>query len=249
MNDRLKMYRWADRVTTTAAKLNMLLEEAPAKVPNPPEIPDKLIDRLVGLTGHTPAPIAPQVEISATDEFRRRLEFVVEWLNTSQTRATYGAVADLLEVNTRVLLNHLGERRPRMGWIVNAKTGLPTGYEAAQYPDGFSGSSLISNGSMLEKLISTPYESGYWSIDEGVASKLSRIYLHRAQAASSFFGGRITGYRVQPDGKWKGRIVFEFLPDVTQDGQTDRWNREQAVEGASIHLIHRGNTGLLRPAS
>jgi len=247
MNDRLKMYRWADRVTATAEKLNTLLEEAPARVPNPPEIPAALIDRLVGLTGHIPAPIVPTVEIAATDEFRRRLDFVVEWLTTSRTRATYGAVADLLDVSTRVLLNHLGERRPRMGWIVNAKTGLPRGYAEAQYPDGLSGSSLISSSSMLERLIATPYESGYWSVPESVAANLTRIYLHRAQSAPSFFGGEITGYRVQPNGQWMGRIVFEFLPDITQDEKVEAWNREKAVGGTSIHLIHRGDTGLLGP--
>lgn len=248
MNDRLKMYRWADRVTVTAAKLNTLLEEAPAKVPTPPEIPNELIDRLVGLTGHEPQPIVPAVEISATDEFRRRLDFVVEWLNTSRTRATYGAVAELLDVNTRILLNHLGERRPRMGWVVNAKTGLPTGYKEEQYPDGFSGSSLISNSSMLEKLLSTPYESGYWSVPETVAKSVTHIYLHRAQAAPSFFGGKITSYRVQPGGKWKGRIVFELVPDITQDGSAEGWSREQAIEGTAIHFIHRGDKGLLQPA-
>lgn len=59
------------------------------------------------------------------------LEEIVRKLNTHKQRATYGAVAGLLSVPPRSLMD--GRPRNRLySWIVNAKDFRPTDYEEAQ---------------------------------------------------------------------------------------------------------------------
>jgi hypothetical protein len=53
---------------------------------------------------------------------------ILEFLNTEQIRATYGAVAGLLGVIPRGMGAQLGPHTPERSWIVNADTGLPTDY-------------------------------------------------------------------------------------------------------------------------
>lgn len=55
------------------------------------------------------------------------LEGVVDRLDRQYQRATYSAVAGLLGVPQQSLMKGL-PKSPRYSWIVNAKTGQPTGY-------------------------------------------------------------------------------------------------------------------------
>jgi hypothetical protein len=59
---------------------------------------------------------------------------------------------------------------------------------------------------------STEYESGFWSIPYHRAQESigAAIYFHEKQASPSFFGGIITGIRVNEDLPWIGRIIFSF---------------------------------------
>jgi len=54
------------------------------------------------------------------------------------------------------------------------------------------------------------WESGWWNIDENKAKELvgGEIYFHKKQQEPSFFGGTITGYRVEQNAQYQGRIVF-----------------------------------------
>ncbi|WP_185230432.1 hypothetical protein [Teredinibacter franksiae] len=56
------------------------------------------------------------------------------------------------------------------------------------------------------------WKSGFWAISHEVADQLigGDIFLHKTQNKPSFFGGKITGYSLQDEGQWKGRIIFEF---------------------------------------
>ena len=58
---------------------------------------------------------------------------ILQFLNQSRTRATYGAVASVLGVPARSLGTLLGARRPEASWVVNAETGLPTDDEQADW--------------------------------------------------------------------------------------------------------------------
>ncbi len=59
------------------------------------------------------------------------LDSIIEQLDTFHQRATYGAVAALVDTSPRSLM--LGrERSPASSWIVSRQTGQPTGYAAEQ---------------------------------------------------------------------------------------------------------------------
>jgi hypothetical protein len=78
------------------------------------------------------------------------------------------------------------------------------------------------------------YESGNWKVSLQKAEQLvgDRIYFCDKQAAPSFFGGVIQGYRVLPndDPVAPGRIVFSFIADAEGRGFScgaDGWGNEQ----------------------
>lgn len=63
---------------------------------------------------------------SAALEFT--LEEIVQYLDAEQIRATYGAVAGIVGGIAQGIGARLGHRRPEASWVVNASSGLPTGY-------------------------------------------------------------------------------------------------------------------------
>src|SRR5690606_877710 len=80
-------------------------------------------------------PLAPLVESRQYSQgylrmgVRSTLADILLVLNTTRTRATYGAVAGAVGCSPRQLGKRLGPRRPEVSWIVNAGTGMPTGYK------------------------------------------------------------------------------------------------------------------------
>jgi hypothetical protein len=77
------------------------------------------------------------------------------------------------------------------------------------------------------------YESGYWKVPENTATALvgGEIYFHKKQAEESFFGGRITGYRVDNE-MYPGRIIFVFCFDKNFRGVSagqDGWSMEKKI--------------------
>jgi hypothetical protein len=78
------------------------------------------------------------------------LEEILRFLNDQQVRATYGAVAEILNVPPRSVGAQLGERRPEASWVVNAENALPTGYRQDEmHPSLVSRSEVISSGTAL----------------------------------------------------------------------------------------------------
>lgn len=53
-------------------------------------------------------------------------------LNQFEQRATYGAVGGAIGQPAQSVGGLLGERNHHHSWVVNAGTGLPTGYAAAE---------------------------------------------------------------------------------------------------------------------
>ncbi len=53
---------------------------------------------------------------------------ILQVLNTSQRRATYGCVGQVVGIHPLSVQNFLTHRQPNESWIV-AKDGMPTGYE------------------------------------------------------------------------------------------------------------------------
>ena len=55
-------------------------------------------------------------------------ESILDHLNRDRIRCTYGAFAGVLGVPVRSVGRRLGARRPYASWVVNRRTGEPTGY-------------------------------------------------------------------------------------------------------------------------
>jgi len=56
------------------------------------------------------------------------LNNVVDFLYATQTKATYGAVADAVGGIAQGVGAKLGEKTPRNSWVVNSQTEMPTDY-------------------------------------------------------------------------------------------------------------------------
>ena len=89
---------------------------------------------------------------------------------------------------------------------------------------------LIEKVNNFVKLQDNTWESGWWSIDESQAKKLvgGEIYFHKKQQEPSFYGGTITGYRIEQDGQYQGRVVFTLrYSDTGRNVKTDKhgWSK------------------------
>jgi hypothetical protein len=83
------------------------------------------------------------------------LEGIVTLLDQQKQRATYGAVAGYLGVAQRSLMKGL-EKNHRYSWIVNTKTGQPTGYpDDAIHPALVVRSIVIKDAESLASWIGT----------------------------------------------------------------------------------------------
>lgn len=60
------------------------------------------------------------------------------------------------------------------------------------------------------KLDGNLWESRWWNLDESTAQELvgGEIYFHKKRQEPSFYGGTITGYRVEEEGDSQGKIIF-----------------------------------------
>jgi hypothetical protein len=80
------------------------------------------------------------------------------------------------------------------------------------------------------------WESGWWSMDESKAKELigGEIYFHKTQQEPSFFGGVITGYRVEQGVQYQGRIVFTLKYNAAcRNVKTDKrgWSKKMKIVG------------------
>lgn len=78
------------------------------------------------------------------------LSEILQFLNQEQVRATYGAIAEVLGVSPRSMGALLGPRNAEASWIVNAATGLPTGYSQDEtHPALLHTGDIITSGIAL----------------------------------------------------------------------------------------------------
>jgi hypothetical protein len=81
-----------------------------------------------------------------------KVRIIVEYLNRVKTRCTYGVVAEILGVNSQSVGLHLGERRPEVSWVVNAKTGDPTDYiDSEKHPELYRTDRIIKSAEVLRR--------------------------------------------------------------------------------------------------
>jgi len=93
----------------------------------------------------------PHTEIAS-----HSIDSIVEQLDRFRQRATYSAVAAVLNRSPRNLMSGR-TRSPRDSWIVSNKDGLPTGYEREQmHPEIESRESILRSGEELESWLENP---------------------------------------------------------------------------------------------
>jgi hypothetical protein len=81
-----------------------------------------------------------------------RIVEVLRYLNDAQTRATYGAVADVVGGIARGIGARLGPRRIEASWVVESKSGMPSGYRKDElHPLLIKRSEIIRSGAELQR--------------------------------------------------------------------------------------------------
>jgi hypothetical protein len=79
------------------------------------------------------------------------LEKILDFLDRTRTRATYGAVAKCIRVPPQSIGAHLSRRCPRESWVVRGDTGSPEGYSEAEcHEDLYLNDRIISNADDLQ---------------------------------------------------------------------------------------------------
>lgn len=81
------------------------------------------------------------------------MDQILDALNAAHQRATYGAVAGVVNRSPRALMSGR-ERSQRTSWVVNIKSGLPTDYaDELQHPQLLSNATVIkTSGELIEWL-------------------------------------------------------------------------------------------------
>lgn len=75
----------------------------------------------------------------------------LDYLNENKVRATYAAVQSYLGVKKVAWKKILGPNRPYASWVVNKKTGKPTGYDESElHPDLQENPLIIIKGRQLK---------------------------------------------------------------------------------------------------
>jgi len=84
------------------------------------------------------------------------IDAILDQLDRFHQRATYGAVAALIDRPPHYLLNGR-PRNPRHSWVVNQETRLPTGYFKDQiHPDIITRERILSSAKDLETWLRDP---------------------------------------------------------------------------------------------
>ena len=85
------------------------------------------------------------------------IDTIAEQLDRFRQRATYGAVAAMLNRSPRNLMSGR-TRSQRDSWIVSSKDGMPTGYEPDQvHPEIKSRDQVLRSGEELGSWLESPH--------------------------------------------------------------------------------------------
>jgi len=77
---------------------------------------------------------------------------ILQYLGETKIRATYGSVAFVVGGTAQSVGGRLGARRREASWVVNAETGMPTGYPPdLLHPDLTSRGDMVREGSDLRR--------------------------------------------------------------------------------------------------
>jgi hypothetical protein len=120
--------------------------------PQQPSQPDRPAPNVTPRTDEPPRLRPSNPPETKRSPQRLTLDEILVVLERHHQRATFGAVASILETDPRSLFVGYS-RTPRTAWIVNKGTGLPTGTKERDYPPG-----LLQN----KHVIDAPDELRAW---------------------------------------------------------------------------------------
>lgn len=84
------------------------------------------------------------------------IDSIVDQLDRFHQRATYGAVASVVNRSPRNLMDKRS-RGPRDSWVVSRQSGMPTGYEPEQmHPEIQARETILSTREALESWLANP---------------------------------------------------------------------------------------------
>ena len=84
------------------------------------------------------------------------IDSIVDQLDRFHQRATYGAVASIVNRSPRNLMDKRS-RGPGDSWVVSRQSGMPTGYEPEQlHPELTTREKVISTREELESWLANP---------------------------------------------------------------------------------------------
>lgn len=84
------------------------------------------------------------------------IDGIVDQLDRFRQRATYGAVAAVVNRSPRNLMDKRS-RSQRDSWVVSRQSGMPTGYEPEQlHPEITSRETILSTREALESWLANP---------------------------------------------------------------------------------------------
>ena len=84
------------------------------------------------------------------------IDTIVDQLDRFRQRATYGAIAAVVNRSPRNLMDKR-TRSPRDSWVVSRKDGMPSQYPPDQvHPEIKARDSILSTGSELESWLANP---------------------------------------------------------------------------------------------
>jgi len=106
------------------------------------------------------------------------IDQILTALNKRRVRATYGAVGQVLGISARNVGNRLGQRRPEASWVVNAKTGKPSGYLPNEcHKDLFSNTTILRTGAQVQALFAESSKGQRRSLEDAPELRLMGIDL------------------------------------------------------------------------
>jgi len=94
--------------------------------------------------------------MTETGTIEQTLDSVLEQLDRYHQRATYGAVAAVVDSSPRSLMTGR-DREPASSWVVSRKDGRPTGYSDEQtHPDLEARDEILSSAEALRVWLQNP---------------------------------------------------------------------------------------------
>lgn len=93
---------------------------------------------------------------------------------------------------------------------------------------------LTLSSNNFKKLKDNTWECGWWWVNENQAQQLigHEIYFHKKRLEPSFYGGTIKGYRVDKEGPYQGKTIFQFeYSQACRNIITNRtgWSKEMKI--------------------